>query len=288
MLDCIIIGAGPAGISAALTLKANGKTFALVGSLQLSSKIYKADQIRNYPGLSRVKGIDFQKALQAQLAEEEIFIIEQKATGVYEMNGKYAVTLDSGEMLESRAIILSCGVENIKEIEGEQQFLGRGVSYCATCDGFLYKGKIIAILCTSKSLEHEIDYLAKIAEKVYLIPMYKNVEISGNNIVKILKMPKKIIGEKKVTGLFFDKAPIENLPQEISIDGIFMLKECVSPTALVAGLQTKDGHVVVERNGATSLKGCFAAGDCTGRPYQYAKAIGEGNVAAHSVIEYCK
>lgn len=288
MLDCIIIGAGPAGISAALTLKANGKTFALVGSLQLSSKIYKADEIRNYPGLSRVKGIDFQKALQAQLAEEEISIIEQKATGVYEMNGKYVVTLDGGEMLESKAIILSCGVENIKEIEGEQQFLGRGVSYCATCDGFLYKGKTIAILCTSKSLEHEIDYLAKIAEKVYLIPMYKNVEISGENIVKILKMPKKIIGDKKVAGIFFEKAPIENLPQELAVDGIFMLKECVSPTALVAGLQTKDGHVVVERNGATSLKGCFAAGDCTGRPYQYAKAIGEGNVAAHSVIEYCK
>ena len=288
MLDCIIIGAGPAGISAALTLKANGKTFALVGSLQLSSKIYKADEIRNYPGLSRVKGIDFQKALQAQLAEEEISIIEQKATGVYEMTGKYIVTLDGGEMLESKAIILSCGVENIKEIEGEQQFLGRGVSYCATCDGFLYKGKTIAILCTSKSLEHEIDYLAKIAEKVYLIPMYKNVEISGNNIVKILKMPKKIIGDKKVAGIFFEKAPIENLPQELAVDGIFMLKECVSPTALVAGLQTKDGHVVVERNGATSLKGCFAAGDCTGRPYQYAKAIGEGNVAAHSVIEYCK
>ena len=288
MLDCIIIGAGPAGISAALTLKANGKTFALVGSLQLSSKIYKADEIRNYPGLSRVKGIDFQKALQAQLAEEEISIIEQKATGVYEMNGKNIDTLDGGEMLESKAIILSCGVENIKEIEGEQQFLGRGVSYCATCDGFLYKGKTIAILCTSKSLEHEIDYLAKIAEKVYLIPMYKNVEISGNNIVKILKMPKKIIGDKKVAGIFFEKAPIENLPQELAVDGIFMLKECVSPTALVAGLQTKDGHVVVERNGATSLKGCFAAGDCTGRPYQYAKAIGEGNVAAHSVIEYCK
>ena len=288
MLDCIIIGAGPAGISAALTLKANGKTFALLGSAQLSSKIYKAEEIRNYPGLSRVTGQAFQKALQEQLAQEEIAVIEQKATGVYAMKEKYAVTLESGELLESKSIILACGVENIKEIDGEQAFLGRGVSYCATCDGFLYKGKTIAVLCTSKALEHEVEYLAGIAGKVYLIPMYKNVEVAGENVVKIIKLPKKIVGDKKVTGLLFDKPPVDGLSQELPIDGIFMLKECMSPTALVSGLHTKDGHVVIERNGATSLLGCFAAGDCTGRPYQYAKAIGEGNVAAHSVVEYCK
>ena len=146
MLDCIIIGSGPAGISAALTLKANGKTFALLGSAALSPKIYKAEEIRNYPGLSRLTGERFQAALQAQLQDEEITVLEQKVTGVYALNEKFAVTLTNGEMLESRTVILACGVQNVKEIEGEQQFLGRGVSYCATCDGFLYKSKTIAVL----------------------------------------------------------------------------------------------------------------------------------------------
>lgn len=288
MLDCIIIGSGPAGISAALTLKANGKTFALLGSAALSPKIYKAEEIRNYPGLSRLTGERFQAALQAQLRDEEITVLEQKVTGVYALNEKFAVTLTNGEMIESRTVILACGVQSVKEIEGEQQFLGRGVSYCATCDGFLYKSKTIAVLCTSKELEHEIDYLAKIAQKVYLIPLYKNVQIDRENVVKIIKMPKQIIGDSKVRSLRFDKSPAQDLPAELPIDGIFMLKESVPPASLIAGLEVQDGHVVVGRDASTSLKGCFAAGDCTGRPYQYAKAIGEGNVAAHAVVEYCK
>lgn len=288
MLDCIIIGSGPAGISAALTLKANGKTFAVLGSALLSEKVYKAEEIRNYPGLSRLTGKDFQSALQTQLREEEIGIVEQKATGVYALNEKFSVTLSNGEMLESKTIILACGVQAIKQIDGEQEFLGRGVSYCATCDGFLYKGKQIAVVCTSKTLEHEIEYLAKIAGKVYCIPMYKNPNVQGENVVKIGKMPKQITGDSKVRSIRFDKSPLDGLPAELPVDGVFVLQESVPPSALIAGLDVKDGHVVVGRDLSTSLKGCFAAGDCTGRPYQYAKAVGEGNVAAHAVVAYCK
>ena len=76
--------------------------------------------------------------------------------------------------------------------------------------------------------------------------------------------------------------------EEIPVDGVFMLRECVSPAVLVGGLETENGHVKVERDTSTNLKGCFAAGDCTGRPYQYAKAVGEGNVAAHSVVEFLR
>ena len=143
----------------------------------------------------------------------------------------------------------------------------------------MYKGKRIAVFCTSKDLEHEIKYLSGIAEEVYLIPMYKNVEISRENVEKIIKMPKAITGKMKAEKVVFDK-------MELTVDGIFMLRECVSPAVLVGGLQTENGHVVVTRGMETNLKGCFAAGDCTGRPYQYAKAVGEGNVAAHSASEY--
>ena len=288
MLDCIIVGSGPAGISAALTLKANGKSFMLFGSPNLSEKISKAELIRNYPGLSNVTGEDFATALKAQLAEAEIEVENEKVAGVYALKEKFSVLTQENNAYESKTIILACGVESIKPIDGEEAFLGRGVSYCATCDGFLYKSKTIAVLCTSKRLEHEVFYLAEFAEKVYLIAMYKDVAPMPDNVTVLRKMPKQITGERRVEKLVFPSAPAENIPAELPVDGVFALRECIAPAVLVGGLETENNHVKIDRNTATNLKGCFAAGDCTGRPYQYAKAVGEGNVAAHSVTEYLK
>jgi len=281
MVDCIIIGSGVAGISAALTLKANGKTALIFGSKALSEKIEKAELIQNYPGLSNVTGKGFVAALKEQLKDAKIEIIEEKVSGVYAMKEKFAVATQQGGMYESKSVILACGVESVKQIEGEDAYLGRGVSACATCDGFLYKGKTIAVFCTSKRLEHEIGYLADIAKKVYLIPMYKGVEIVRDNVEIIRKMPTKIDGAKRVERVCFGQDAVE-------IDGMFVLRECTSPAILVGGLDMQDGHVKVNRDMSTNLKGCYAAWDCTGRPYQYAKAVGEGNVAAHSVSEFLK
>lgn len=276
MLDCIIVGSGIAGISAALTLKANGKNFMLLGSPDLSVKISRAECIRNYPGLSSVTGREFARALKKQLAEAEISVTDERVSGVYAMGGKFAVLTQSGTSFESKTVILATGVESVKRLEGEEEFLGRGVSYCATCDGFLYKGKTIGVLSTSKRFEHEVEYLAKLAGKVYLMPMYKDVGDFSENVEKIIKMPLAVKGEKKVNRLVFKDG-------ELPVDGVFLLKESISPAVLVGGLEMSEGHVAVARDMSTNLKGCFAAGDCTGRPYQYAKAAGEGNIAAHSV-----
>lgn len=279
MTDCIIIGSGLAGISAALTLKANGKSFLLFGSPDLSEKIEKAESIRNYPGFIGGSGKAFSELLKGQLQAEKIEVLDEKVGGVYALKDKFTVNTQNGKLYESRAVILACGVESVKQIEGEEEFTGRGVSYCATCDGFLYKGKTIAVLCTTKRLEHEIGYLADFAQKVYVLPMYKGVEIERENVELIRKMPTKIEGAKRVERIVF-------ADRELAVDGVFMLRESVSPAVLVGGLQTEKGHVVVGRDMSTNLKGLYAAGDCTGRPYQYAKAAGEGNIAAHSVSEF--
>ena len=288
MLDCIIVGSGVAGISAALTLQANRKSFLIFGNENLSEKIEKAEKIHNYPGLSDVSGKAFVGALQGQLSDAEIEIKTEKVAGVYALNEKFLLLTQDGKQYESRTVLLACGVESIKQIDGEETFLGRGVSYCATCDGFLYKGKTIAVVCTTKRLEHEIGYLADFAEKVYLIPMYKEVEIERENVTMIRKMPTGITGTKRVESIAFSAPPSDKLPAILPVDGVFMLRESVSPAVLVGGLQTEDGHVVVGRDMSTNIKGCYAAGDCTGRPYQYAKAVGEGNVAAHSVSEFLR
>ncbi len=282
MKDCIIIGSGVAGISAALTLQANGKSFLLVGSPDLSEKIEKAESIRNYPAFLGESGKRFAEDLKAQLKGAGIEVFDEKIGGVYALKDKFTLLTQSGKTLESKTVLLACGVESVKQVEGEDTFTGRGVSYCATCDGFLYKGKTIAVLCTTKRLEHEIGYLADFAQRVYLFPMYKGVEIERENVEIVRKMPKKIYGEKRVEGVAFSET------EALAVDGVFMLRDSLSPAVLVGGLQMENGHVLVNRKMETNLQGCFAAGDCTGRPYQYAKAAGEGNVAAHSISEYLK
>jgi thioredoxin reductase (NADPH) len=279
MLDCIIIGSGIGGISSALTLKANGKSFVLLGSKDLSVKISRAEKVNNYPAFLGGSGEEFCALLKTQLEQEEITVKEGRATGVYALTDKFAVLTQDGETLEARTVILACGVESGKRIDGETQFLGRGVSYCATCDGFLYKNKKIAVVCLSKEFEREAEYLSKIADKTYLFPLYKGVELTGENIEKIIKMPTKIIGNKRVEKICYGN-------EEIEVDGVFILKESLPPETLVAGLETENGHVKINRNTETNLSGLFAVGDITGRPYQYAKAVGEGNVAAHAVTEY--
>lgn len=278
MFDAAIIGTGPAGISAALTLRALKKDIILFGSRQLSQKIRVAEKIRNYPGLTDVTGTQMQEAFSGQLEQMDIPVTEKTVTGIYSMGTHYSILCDQ-EMFEAKTVLLCTGVEAVKPIPGELEFVGRGVSYCATCDGFLYKGKTIAVMCTTKDLEHEIDYLAALAAKVYLIPLYKDVRVTGDNIEIIREKPKEILGDMKVQQLVFEK-------HSVDVDGVFMLKQAVMPSLLLYGLGCEGGHITVDRGCRTNLPGCFAAGDCTGRPYQYVKAAGEGNVAAHSAVEF--
>lgn len=276
--DCAIIGTGPAGISAVLTLKSMNKTFIWFGSANLSQKIRKAEMISNYPGLSCISGEEMSRAFLDQIQQMEIELTEKTVTSVLHMGDYYGLLCDQ-EMFEAKTVILATGVESVKPILGELELLGAGVSYCATCDGMLYRGKKIAVVSTSAEYEHEVAYLANLAEKVYFIPLYRDVTLEGGNIEIVRKMPREVLGNARVEMLRFDD-------MELSLDGVFFLKAAISPSALVMGLETENGHVVVDRQCATNLPGCFAAGDCTGRPYQYVKAAGEGNVAAHSVVRY--
>lgn len=278
MYDVAIIGTGPAGISAALTLKALNKNIILFGSPSLSEKIRKAEQINNYLGLNAISGEAFAHNISLQLKCLSIEITNKQVTGVYNMDTHYGILCNT-DVFEARTVILASGVEPIKAISGELEFLGRGVSYCATCDGSLYKGKTVAVICSSKEYEDEVEYLAGLAEKVYLFPLYKYVNIAKANIEIVRGVPREICGNFKANKMIHSNG-------EFDVDGVFLLKSAISPSALVQGLEAKDGHVIVDRDCNTNLSGLFAAGDCTGRPYQYAKAVGEGNVAAHSAVKY--
>ena len=278
LYDSIIIGTGPAGVSAALNLKILGKNFLWLGSGSGSKKVEAAELIRNYPGLPNISGTELAAAFKAHAEGMGITPQSGVVTAIYDLSGRYAVQAGT-ETYESKTIILCTGVAAAKPIAGEENFLGRGVSYCATCDGFLYRGKTIAVLLFDKSFEHEAEYLATLAQKVYLMPMYKNCEVKAENAEIMLKMPREIAGGMKAERLIFPDG-------ELAVDGIFILRSSISPATLLRGLKTEGGHIAVDRQCRTNLAGVFAAGDCTGRPYQYVKAAGEGNVAAHAAVDY--
>ncbi len=277
-VDIAIIGNGPAGVSAAINAKIRNKTFILFGSKNGSVSVGKSASIKNYPGFSDISGADFNKKLDEQLKNLGIETVNERITGIYDMGDYFALLADK-KQFQADAVILTTGAEVVKALPGEREFLGRGVSYCATCDGNLYKGKDIAVVCDSVEDEHEVMYLSEIAKNVYYFPMFKST-LKADNITVLKDRPVAIEGQQSV-----EKLVLKN-GDKIEVDGVFFLKQSVSADVLLNGIEMEDGHIMVDRSMATSVKGCFAAGDCTGKPYQIAKAVGEGNVACHSAIEF--
>lgn len=279
--DVAIIGTGPAGLSAALTLKLREKNILLFGEKTLSKKINAAQEIKNYLGLPSVSGKTLREKFLAHLSDMKIEITEEKIKAIYAM-GKYFSLQGTAQKYEAKSIILATGMIVQTPLDGETEFLGRGVSYCATCDGNFYKGKNIAVVSYSQAEESEAIYLAGICDKMIYFPIYKNCGLDKSkfsNITILQEIPKKIEGGMKVSKIITEK-------NFYDIDGIFILRENISAGVLVPGLAMDDAHIKVNRAMRTNISGCFACGDATGKPYQYIKSAGEGNIAALSAVEY--
>ncbi len=277
--DVAIIGTGPAGLSAALNLKLHNKDIIWFGTQNLSMKVEKSEKIANYPGLPMISGKELNEAFEHQIEEAGLEITDKMVTNISSMKNGFMVLADN-DVFEAKSILLATGTISAKPMPGEEELLGKGVSYCATCDGFLYREKTIAVVCGAKRYEHEIEYLAQLADKVYLSTTYPDYGVDISNVIKLESTVKEIHGDDRVESIELR----DGTRQEV--DGVFILRTSVTPTTLIPGIEMDGPHVVVDREMKTSKAGVFAAGDCTGRPYQVAKAIGEGNVAAHSILEF--
>lgn len=277
--DAAIVGTGPAGLSAALTLKLHNKNVVWLGSKNLSDRVEKAELIANYPGFSNISGAELNAAFLRQARAADLTITEHMVTSIVPM-GKYYAIMAGTDYYQARTVILATGVAAVGTLPGEQEMVGRGVSYCATCDGALYRGKTIAVICNNSRFEHEVRFLAELAETVYYFPNYRAVGEFPENVRCISDKPRAVLGQLRASALELRSGEI------LPVDGILCLRDSVALATLLPKLPTQDGHISVDRAMATALRGVFAAGDCTGRPYQYAKAVGEGNVAAHSVLAF--
>ncbi|WP_027633213.1 NAD(P)/FAD-dependent oxidoreductase [Clostridium hydrogeniformans] len=276
--DIAIIGSGPAGLSAALNASIRNKNFIVFGNKDLSTKVTRAPKVNNYLGLYGVDGKELKERFKTHIDSMGIEIVEERINAVYAMGDYYALMVNE-KIYEASSIILATGIEYTKPIKGEAEFLGRGVGYCATCDAPLYKDKIVTVIGYNKEAEEEANFVSELTEKLYYLPMYQG-EYDLKDDIEILKgRPLEIIGSDFVEKLILTTG-------EVVTHGVFVLKDSISPGQLVPGIEMEEGHIKVDRLMRTNLPGCFAAGDCVGKPYQYIKSAGEGNIASLSAASY--
>lgn len=278
MLDIAIIGAGPAGLSAAINAMIRNKKVRVFGNAPSTSYLYKAEKVDNYIGLLGVSGESMLNEFIGHAKEMNVKIENGKVLEIFPMGDYYMLNV-ANEFIEAKTVIIANGITKSQVLPGENELLGKGVSYCATCDGMLYKGKNVALIGDSHIAEEDVNYLSEICDKVYYIPLYKTVGRLSDKIHIINERPVTIEGENKVQKLKLAQT-------ELEVEGIFIIKESIPTDKLLKGLEIENKAIKVNRMMETNMPGVYAAGDCTGRPYQVAKAVGEGTVAALQAVSY--
>ena len=279
MFDIGIIGSGPAALSAAVNAKQRNKSVCVFGRSLDSSLLFAAEKVDNYLGMPDVTGEEMLNQFYAHAVKRGVEFKESRISQIMSMGDYFVINADN-EFFEAKTLILAIGLNKSRGIEGEMEYLGKGVSYCATCDGMLYRGKKVVVVGENEEGEAEANFLADVCEQVTYVPLYQPV-LNLKETVEVLQgTPKAVVGEGiRVTGIEVDGETVE-------CDGIFFAKNSTPPESLLFGLNTDGKNIIVDRNMATNLPGVYAAGDCTGAPFQIAKAVGEGLVAALSAAAY--
>ncbi len=274
--DLIVLGGGPAGLAAAVAARGRGKSVLVIGNRWQESPLAKAEKIDNYLGFSGLTGYQLLEAFQRHAEGAGVEFVIGRATSLMTFNG-FSVTVGS-EVYQGGALVLSPGVVRAAKFPGEQEFLGRGVSYCATCDGMLCRGKDVVVAGRTADAPEEAKYLQSIGCRVtYTAP--KRPDGLPDDMPFVAAQKVEIKGENTVNAVVLDG-------REIPCAYVFVLRASLAPTDLLPLLETEDGYIKVGRDMSTSVAGVYACGDCTGAPLQVAKAVGEGHVAGLSACEY--
>lgn len=278
--DIAIIGAGPAGLSAALNSKIRNKSVILFG--KDSEKLFKTKKISNYLGFSDVTGADLNQAFKDSLKDFEIKRDTRKVKTIYAMGSYFAIEIENeNEMIEARAVIMATGIELKKDLANEEKFFAKGVNYCATCDAALYRGKKVLVIGYNDESVAEANFTSEIVGSLVFVNM-TGKEVSLNEGIDLIEgeIPLGFEGTDRAEKLIFKSG------KEILADGFFIEKDSSKPERLVPGIKMEDNHILTNKDTSTSIKGLFAAGDITGKPYQIMKAVGEGQVAALKAAAY--
>lgn len=270
MVDILIVGAGPAGLSAAINAVTRGKSVRIFSNRD--NYLSKAEKVNNHLGFFNMTGKEIMDKFKQHAESMGIKIESGKVVNILPMGDSFMVNIN-GEIEQAKKVILAMGISKVKELPGEGKLLGAGVSYCATCDGMLYRNKNAVVWDQSNDAIEEANYLNSIGVNVTFVSKKPRSEKLNENIKYINGSISEILGNNKVEGVKVGE-------EKLAADAVFMLRDAVAPTSLIEGLKLEEGFIAVDRNMETNIKGLYAAGDIIGKPLQLSNAVGEGLIAA--------
>ncbi len=298
MNDIIIVGAGPAGLTAGIYAgRREMKT--LIISKDVGGQIIWAHEIENYPGFLNISNYEMIERFQEQAIKSGANIIQEEVLKIEKLREKHFIIHTNKEKYESKAVLLTLGLFPRKlVVPGEQEFNGKGVSYCANCDGPFYKEKIVAVIGGGNSAFDAAEVMSKIAKKVYLINRTKEYkafeslvnEVKNRENIEIINNASilEILGNTKVTGIkYLDKD--DNSEKIVNLDGVFVEIGRIASTEFIKDLVSLDNgsQINVDKNYMTKTTGLFAAGDVvSGEHKQITVACGQATAAVLSAYQY--
>ena len=292
--DLVIIGMGPAGVTAAIYAKRAGLNVLCMEKAMIGGYVNYIDRIENYPGMM-ISGPDLAFKFYEHIKELGIDVINKEVKEVIDGAVKKIVTNDS-EYLCKNVLIATGRVPRKLGLKNEYELEGKGISHCALCDGAFYKGKVIAVVGGGDSALQETLYLSNLCEKVYLIHRRDEFRVTGSlldkvqekdNIVKIMNTNISELGieDGRLSTILLDSG------DELEVDGLFVYVGFVPGTSFAndLGITDNEGYILVNKKYETKLDGIYAVGDIIKKDiYQVSVSVGEGAVAAINIIEKCK
>lgn len=275
-LDIAVIGGGPAGLSAAINAVLRNKSVKIFTNAL--NYLQKAEKVDNYLGFYNISGQELMEKFVDHANKLNVLLEYGKVIDIMKYNDMFMINFN-GKIINAKAVVLALGITKEKMLNNEEKLLGKGISYCATCDGALYKGKNIAVYGNADDIIEEANFLSSLGANVNYITVKKDIKGLNQNINVINGIISDIIGDNKLEGIIIND-------KYIKLDGLFLLRNSIAPNSIVKDLILEDGYIVVNRNMETNIKGIYACGDCTGKPLQISKATGEGLVAAQNAARY--
>ena len=296
--DIAIIGAGTAGMSAAIYAKRAGKDVVMLEGYMPGGQIVVTPEVDNYPALGKVSGYDFAMGLYNQATELGTEMISSEVIKVSRAEGGFNIEYDGGEVF-SKALIIATGAKNRKlDVDGEEKLTGYGVSYCATCDGAFYRDKTVAVVGGGNTAFEDAEVLASMCAKVYLIHRREGFRAEPEKVTKVKNLPNvefilnakvvALLGGDKVSGVTLEDT-LTGEKKDLALDGVFVAVGQTPSTDIFEGLVKRDkaGYIIAGED-CIAADGVFVAGDCrTKKVRQLVTAAADGSVAALAASEYC-
>jgi thioredoxin reductase (NADPH) len=299
--DVIIIGAGPGGATAGIYVKRQGLNVVLIEKNVIGGQLAESPEIENYPGFPKISGMEYGENIKKHLEHLEIPVIFGEVTDIKKTEEGFNVIVHDKEYF-CKSVILATGTTHKKlDAEGEKDFYGKGISYCATCDGFFFKGKDVAVVGGGNSAFYYVDYLSNIASNVYLVHRRKGFRAEPVIVDKVSKKPNVKLFLDSVVHSFLGKEVLEKIKienvltkelSEIKVSGVFISIGETPNISLAKKLNLnidEKGYIKTNDVQATNVKGIYACGDVCGKGWAQAlNASAQGMVAGLDCSDYVR